>query len=48
MANLYDDDNLPGGGDLTELTERLRLTIDEGTRAGARIKVVGGFAVDLR
>jgi len=40
MADLYDD-NVPGEGDLQELTERLRLTIDEGTRAGARIKVVG-------
>jgi len=46
MADLYD--NLPGDeapdevrDDLDELTERLRLTIDEGTRAGARIKVVG-------
>ena len=32
---------MPDGDDQTESTERLRLTIDEEARAGARIKVVG-------
>jgi cell division protein FtsZ len=43
MANVShnNNNNVPGGGGVNELTERLRLTIDEGTRAGARIKVVG-------
>ncbi len=39
MANLHD--GLPGEDSLNQLTERLRLTIDEGTRTGARIKVIG-------
>jgi cell division protein FtsZ len=39
MADQFD--NIPGDNGLNEMPERLRLTIDEGTRAGARIKVVG-------
>jgi cell division protein FtsZ len=33
--------SIPGNNGLNEMPDKLRLTIDEGTRAGARIKVVG-------